>query len=170
MSLNGNRCIEIIFKVSLMRWPLSILRYFTIWFKGDFRHRRTRHVTAATRNYIRLQRRNTTLATIVCRRSNAVCLFEWQHIASSCYQRTPQGTVHGPLLFTFYTTEIGIIVQSFSLIHQTYDGDNQIYSSWFSTECDSLKINVIVCMDVVAKWMASNWLLLKFVRIGVAVV
>ena len=39
--------------------------------------------------------------------------------------------------------------------------DNQIYSSCFRTECFSLKIKVIDCIDVVDKWMASNRLMLN---------
>ena len=63
----------------------------------------------------------------------------------------PRGFILGPLLFTRYTADIGIIVQSFGLKHHTYADDNQIYSLYFPAECPFLKIKVIDCVDVVNK-------------------
>ena len=60
-----------------------------------------------------------------------------------------------------YTEDIGIIVQSFYLKQHTYADDNQIYSSCFPSECASLKIRVIDCVDAVGKWMAWNQLMLN---------
>ena len=63
----------------------------------------------------------------------------------------PPGSVLGPLLFTLYMADIGIIVQLFGLKHHTYADNNQIYSSCFPTECASLKIKVIDSIDVIDK-------------------
>ena len=73
----------------------------------------------------------------------------------------PPGYVLGPLLFTLNTADIGIIVQSFGVKHNTYADDNQIYSSCFPAECASLKIKLIDGIVVVNKWMASNRLMLN---------
>ena len=73
----------------------------------------------------------------------------------------PQGSVLGPLLFTLYTADIGIIVHAFGLKHHTYADNNHIYSSCCPAECASLKIKLIDFIDVVDKWMASNRLMLN---------
>ena len=73
----------------------------------------------------------------------------------------PQGSVLGCLLFTLYTADIGIIVQSGGLKYHTYAHDNKVYSSCFPAECACLKIKVIDCIDVVDNWMAFNQLMLN---------
>ena len=156
MSLNGNCSIESIFRY---RWCERQWQDYVIiitWFNDGFRYCRPRHFAAATRSYTRPQWRSTTVATIVCRRFNAVYPFERQHIAfSTCYLWSAARVRIVPLLFTLYTADIGIIVQSFGLKHHTYADNTQIYS-YFPAEWASRKINVIDCIDIVDKWMATN--------------
>ena len=86
MSFNGNRSIESIFRYRWCDRQWQDCAVITTRVNSGSRHCRPRHFAAATRSYIRHQRRKTTVATIVCRRSNAVYPFAQQHIASSsCY-------------------------------------------------------------------------------------
>ena len=161
MSLNGNHCIESIFRYRWYDHQWQDCAIFTTWFNSGFRNRSPWHFAAVNRSYIRLQRRNTTVATIACRRSNAVCPFESQHIAfSSCYlwsalrARTWAFVIH-----SLHGRHVTFIMQSFGLKHHsvhTYADHNEIYSSCLSVEYASLKIKVIDCIDNVDKWMASN--------------
>ena len=73
------------FQISLMWSPMARCAIITTWFHGGFRHSLPRHFAVVTRRCIWLQHCSTTVATIVCRRSNAICPFEWQHIASSSH-------------------------------------------------------------------------------------
>ena len=75
MSFNGNRSIESIFRYRWCDRQWQDCAIITTWFNGGFRHCRPWHFAAATRSYIRHQRRSTTVATIVCRRSNGLSIW-----------------------------------------------------------------------------------------------
>ena len=130
------------------------------WFNGGFRHRRSRHFAAATRGYMRLQRRHTTVATIACRRSNAVCPLNG---SSSCYLwsastvRSCTFVIHSARQTSASSCSHSVwIITPTPMTTRFIHHVNQIRSSCFPTECASLKKKVIDCTDVVDKWMASS--------------
>ena len=117
---------------------------------------------SATRNYIRLnvavlRGYDHMIYTIICRRSNAVCPFERQRIASSSCYLWSAARVR-TWAFVIYSLHGR---HRHHLKHHTYADDNQIFSSCFPADCASLKIKLIDCIDVVDKRMASNRLMLN---------
>ena len=65
----------------------------------------------------------------------------------------PQGLVLGPLLFVLCTADIGSIFKAHKLLHHCYADDTQIYFYCRSSECATLKANVLSCIDAGADWM-----------------
>ena len=162
MSLNRNCSIKRIFRYRWYDRQWQDCAIITTWFNGGFRHCQPWHFAAATRSYIWLQRRSiTVLQLYVEDRMQSVHLNGSISRPRRIFCRVLQGSIVGPLLFILYRADIDIIVQSFYLKHHTYADNNQIYSWCCPAKCASSKIKIVDCIDVVDKWMASNWLMLN---------
>ena len=73
----------------------------------------------------------------------------------------PQGSVLGPLLFTLYTADIGLIIKAHELLHHCYADDTQLYLCGRPVECAGMKSRVLQCIDSIPGWMSSNRLKLN---------
>ncbi len=72
----------------------------------------------------------------------------------------PQGSVLGPLLFTFYMLHLENIIRKHSVSFHCYGHDAQIYISSWPGETHQIE-KLMECIVDVKMWMTSNFLLLN---------
>ena len=102
------------------------------------------------------------LGRVLCyRRTQSVHLCGTTTSSRSLVCGVPQGSVLGPLLFVLYTADIGTIIRAHKLLHHCYADDTQMYFYCRSSACETLKANVLSCIDAVADWMTINKLRLN---------
>ena len=81
--------------------------------------------------------------------------------------RVPQGSVHGPILFTLYTTPLGAIARKYPLNFHLYADDTQLYMSFKPNNAESLPLvisNIKNCVIDIKSWMTANMLQLNIDR------
>ena len=67
----------------------------------------------------------------------------------------PQGSVHGPLLFSLYVQPIGDIIRAHGLSSHHYADDLQLYCHFdlTATALATTLLRMEDCVDVVKQWM-----------------
>ena len=73
----------------------------------------------------------------------------------------PQGSVLGPLLFVLHTADVERIIKAHGLLHHCYADDTQLYFFCEPSQTAELKQRVLLCIQSISQWMASNRLKLN---------
>ena len=68
----------------------------------------------------------------------------------------PQGTVHGPLLFLLYTSDIGSISSEHHINSHSFDDDTQLYLSGNPKDTQLLQSSIVECINEITEWWADN--------------
>ena len=73
----------------------------------------------------------------------------------------PQGSVLGPLLFTFYTTPLSSMIFEHAIPHNLYADDSQLYVSFASGDCAATVNGLQSFLASLQLWMSTNKLKLN---------
>ena len=73
----------------------------------------------------------------------------------------PHGSVHGPLLFTLYTTPLSSLISGHAIPHHLYADDGQMYVSFSSGDSAAALNGLQSCVASVQSWMSTNKLKLN---------
>ena len=69
----------------------------------------------------------------------------------------PQGSIYRPLLFSFYTEDLGKIIRKYKLGFNQYAGDTQIYGSCYDDGREKLQMKVL-SVNQIAAWIGASCL------------
>ena len=73
----------------------------------------------------------------------------------------PQGSVLSPMLFTMYIKPLSVIIDSHSIIHQSFPDDLQLQMSAPPDRISELLHSIQSCMSDVKAWATANMLKLN---------
>ena len=76
----------------------------------------------------------------------------------------PQGSVLGPILFTMYIKPLSAIIDSHSIIHQSFADDLQLQMSAPPDRISELLHSMQSCISDVKAWATANMLILMTAR------
>ena len=68
----------------------------------------------------------------------------------------PQGSVSGPILFSFYTADVVRIAQSFGVCIHCYADDLQLYVYCHVGDAEVAAARLLACISAIDKWIRSN--------------
>ena len=90
-------------------------------------------------------------------RTLCVRLADFESSSAPLSYGVPQGSILGPLLFSFYLLPLGSIFRKHGISFHCYADDTQIYVPLKKKEAFSLK-PLLLCLDDIKTWMALNFL------------
>ena len=83
--------------------------------------------------------------------------FDWKQVLWGA----PQGSVFGPMAFSFYSAPVEDIIMSHGLECMIYADDTQIYFSFNDLEMDTAVSRIEKCVSDIRSWMITNQLMLN---------
>ena len=90
-------------------------------------------------------------------RTQSVCVKDYQSSPSLLKYGVPQGSVLGPILFTMYTQQLGLVIkQSVAINYHFFADDSQMHDSAPPSEISRLSADIASCIENVATWMKCN--------------
>ena len=92
----------------------------------------------------------------ISERSQFVAVEQSKSNVTRCEFGVPQGSVLGPILFTFYVTPVANVISSFGVHHHQYADDSQLN---IAANRDNVQMKLDLLRDCTAA--VNNWFLLN---------
>lgn len=96
------------------------------------------------------------LSSYLTNRTQSVSINGHSSLPSPMQTGVPQGSVLGPLLFTLYTTPLGLMLSATPISYHFYADDTQLYISFESPNADYSLTILSSVLDSVHAWLTSN--------------
>ena len=94
-------------------------------------------------------------------RTHYVSLSNHCSVFAPVHSGVPQGSAHGPILFTIYTKPLSAIIDSHSIIHHSFADDLQLQMSAPTDKISELLHSMQSCISDVKAWATANILKLN---------
>ena len=94
-------------------------------------------------------------------RTHYVSLSNHCSVLTHVHSGDPQGSVHGPILFTMHSKPLSAIIDSHSIIHHSFADDLQLQMSAPSDRISELLYSMQSCIGDVNAWATENMLKLN---------
>ena len=94
-------------------------------------------------------------------RTHYVSLFNHCSAFAPVHSGVPQGSIHGPMLFTMYIKPLSAIIDSHSIIHHSFADDLQLQMSAPPSRIYELLHSMQSCISDVKAWATANMLKLN---------
>ena len=94
-------------------------------------------------------------------RSQSVLINDFSSDNSDLCFGVPQGSVLGPVLFIMYSRPLSSLIDSHSILNQSFADDTQLYTSCRPSDIDSSIATLQSCITDVKSWMTESKLKLN---------